>query len=158
MTKKAYGSDDKNLRSVRFEAIRRLISEEKISTQQDLMVRLQDCGFSVTQGTVSRDIRDLHLSKVSIPEGGYRYVMNDQNTPSGKFRDLFRSQVIRVDHVLNQVVVKCYSGMANAVCAAMDGMELRGVLGTIAGDDTILIVADSQESAEKLAMLFGNIS
>ena len=153
MAKKPYGGDDKNIRAVRFEAIRRLIADEKIGTQQELLARLNELGYHVTQGTVSRDIRDLRLVKVSLPDGGYRYQAGDGDAlhASDKFFSLYRSAVIRVDSALNQVVIRCYSGMANALCASMDGMEWRGVLGTIAGDDTILVITESAETASQLA-------
>ena len=160
MAKKPYSENEKNVRSVRLDAIRDLISKEKISSQQDLLKRLREQGFDVTQGTVSRDIRDMRLVKSSLPDGGYRYQVApsaDNNHISNQFYGLFQSAAIRVDSVLNQVVIRCYTGMANAICAAMDGLNWEGVLGTIAGDDTILVIADSRENAEALAKTLSEI-
>ena len=160
MAKKAYNGDEKNIRSIRWEEIRRIVSAEKISTQQELLTRLNQMGYHVTQGTVSRDIRDMRLVKSSLPDGGYRYQVApsvENNHISNQFYGLFQSAVIRVDSVLNQVVIRCYTGMANAICAAMDGLNWEGVLGTIAGDDTILVIADSRENAEALAKTLSEI-
>ncbi len=160
MAKKAYNGDEKNIRSIRWEEIRRIVSAEKIGTQQELLTRLNQLGYHVTQGTVSRDIRDMRLVKSSLPDGGYRYQVApsaDNNHISNQFYGLFQSAAIRVDSVLNQVVIRCYTGMANAICAAMDGLNWEGVLGTIAGDDTILVIADSRENAEALAKTLSEI-
>lgn len=153
MAKKAYAGNEKNIRSVRFKEIRRLISEETIGTQQALLKRLQELGYDVTQGTISRDIRDLKLVKVSVPGVGYRYQSakaSRDSAMSDQFYTLFRSSVIRVDSALNQVVIRCYNGMAGAVCASMDTLEWDGMLGTVAGDDTILVILKSEAQAESL--------
>jgi len=154
MAKKAYAGNEKNIRSVRFEAIKRLISEEQIGSQQDLLRRLNEEGYAVTQGTVSRDIRDLKLTRVALPGGGYRFEESktrDDSFISNQFRILFRTSVTKIDTALNQVVIKTYSGMAGAVCASMDSMQWDGMLGTIAGDDTILVIMRTQKQAEDLA-------
>lgn len=160
MAKKAYAGNEKNIRSVRFKEIRRLISEETIGTQQELLKRLKELGYEVTQGTISRDIRDLKLVKVAFPGGGYRYEeaqTKAETAISGQFYSLFRSSVVKVDGALNQVVIRCYTGMAGAVCAAMDTMEWEGLLGTVAGDDTILVVMKSEAQAEELVKLLREI-
>ena len=153
MAKKAYAGNEKNIRSMRFKEIKRLIAEESIGTQQELLRRLREEGYDVTQGTISRDIRDLKLVKVAAPGGGYRYEAaktTQETAVSGQFYSLFRTSVIKVDSALNQVVIRCYNGMASAVCASMDTLEWDGLLGTLAGDDTILVVMKSEAQAEAM--------
>ncbi|MBO7398881.1 MAG: arginine repressor [Clostridia bacterium] len=154
MAKKAYAGNEKNIRSVRFEAIKRIIMEEQIGSQQELLKRLNEEGYDVTQGTVSRDIRDLKLTRVALPGGGHRFEeskIRDETVISNQFRILFRTSVTKIDTALNQVVIKTYSGMAGAVCASMDSMQWEGMLGTIAGDDTILVIMRTQKDAEELS-------
>ena len=153
MAKKAYAGNEKNIRSVRFKAIRRLIEDEPIGTQQELLKRLKEDGYDVTQGTISRDIRDLRLVKVAAAGGGYRYEeakSRSESAVSGQFHALVRSSVTKVDSALNQVVVHTYNGMASAVCAALDTIEWDGVLGTLAGEDTIFIVMKTEAQAQAL--------
>ena len=160
MAKKAYAGNEKNIRSVRFKEIKRLISEETIGTQQELLKRLREEGYDVTQGTISRDIRDLKLVKVAMPGGGYRYEMaktTQESAVSGQFYSLFRSSVVKMDSALNQVVIRTYNGMASAVCAAMDTLEWDGLLGTLAGDDTILVIMKSESHAEALIRVLREI-
>ncbi len=153
MAKKAYAGNEKNIRTVRFKEIKRLISEESIGTQQELLKRLHEEGYDVTQGTISRDIRDLKLVKVATQGGGYHYETaktTQENAMSDQFYSLFRSSVVKMESALNQVVIRCYNGMASAVCAAMDTLEWDGLLGTLAGEDTILVIMKSEAQAEKL--------
>jgi len=153
MARKAHAGDEKNIKSVRWKEITRLIESETIQTQQDLLNRLNEQGYNVTQGTVSRDISELHLVKVRKADGIQCYKMPGSNTANplaSQFKTLFKSAVKGVDYAINMVVVKCFSGMADAICASLDAYELDGVLGTIAGDDTIFIVARSEEHARIL--------
>jgi len=141
-----------NVKLTRREAILRIIGAEEIGTQYELTERLKEEGFSATQATVSRDIRELHLVKTAGIDG-YRYQVQkaqEKYQASHKFYSLFKSSVIDVDYAMNQVVIHCYTGMAQAVCATMDGLEWPGVLGTIAGDDTILVVARDENCAVEL--------
>lgn len=160
MAKKAYAGNEKNIRSVRFEAIRRLIADETIQTQQDLLKRLNEEGYNVTQGTVSRDIRDLKLTRVALPGGGHRYREADaigEKNLSDRFKSIFSTSVTAVDSALNQVVIRTYSGMAGAVCASMDTLQWDGLLGTIAGDDTILVIMRSEKHAVLLARALSSV-
>ena len=152
-------TDDSN-KQLRWEMILRLVSEKEIGTQKDLQDALKEIGFDVTQATLSRDIRDLRLVKTSLANGGYGYRApgKAENHPaSSKFYTIFRDSVTSIDTALNQVVIHTYTGMAQAVCAALDGMQWDNVLGTIAGDDTILLIARNEESALKLAQTFRSI-
>lgn len=137
----------------RHEKILELIAQHEIGTQEELLRRLRESGFDVTQATVSRDIKELRLVKTLSGSGEYVYSNGKTDSAgdlSSKFDSLFRESVLQLDTVFNQVVVKCYSGLANAVCASMDGMHFEGVVGTIAGDDTILIIMRSEQHAAAL--------
>lgn len=141
----------------RHAAILELIAEHSVDTQEELLLLLRGRGFDVTQATVSRDMNELGL--VKKPDGGgYRYsVPPEQKEGPGKFRNIFRDAVVGVDFAMNDVVVKCYSGMAMAAAAALDAMDLPGVVGTLAGDDTIFIVARTGREAENLARALKNL-
>lgn len=137
----------------RRERIRQLITTEHISTQMELSRRLEAEGFQVTQATVSRDIRELRLVKRSDGGGSYHYEMSEPTEryhASGKFYSLYKSAVTSVDYAQNLVVIHTYTGMASAVCATMDEMEWPDVLGTIAGDDTVLIICRAEHAAQEL--------
>lgn len=152
MARKAHAGDDKNIKAVRWEEIINLVENEDIGTQQELLDRLKAKGYDVTQGTVSRDISELHLVKTRKAGGGFRYRANKTETQpaANHFYALFKTAAVKVDSAMNQVIIKTYSGMADAICAAMDSMEWDGVLGTIAGDDTILVVTKSENAAKEL--------
>ncbi len=130
-----------------------LIRDYDINTQEGLLERLRDCGFEVTQATVSRDIKELKLQKTLGGDGKYKYTAAAKTPSSLKdsFESLFTASVISVDSAGNMIVIKTVSGMAQGVCAAMDGVAMEGVLGTIAGDDTIFVVAKNSEGASDLA-------
>ena len=154
MARKAISEDGKNLKSVRWEAILKLIAEEEIGTQQKLAARLEAQGYDVTQATVSRDIRELGLIKHAAKGGGYRYAVamtGNISKASEKFYSLFAHNVTHIESALNQIVVRTYQGMAGAICAALDSMGWDKILGTIAGDDTILIICRDEAGANDLA-------
>lgn len=127
-----------------------LINKHSITTQDELLEHLKADGFDVTQSTVSRDIKKLRLTKSLDSNGKYRYQVPQSANKNSKnnFLTLVDSSVISVEYALNMVVVKTYSGMAQAVCASIDSMDYDAVVGTIAGDDTIFIVCKSEESAK----------
>ena len=128
-----------------------LICEEDIETQDDLIRRLETAGFHVTQATVSRDIRELKLVKGSSPRGGYRYILPaKQSKTTPDFSSSLTTSIVHVDHAKNIVVVKTFPGMANAVAACIDSMHLTEIIGSVAGDDTILAVVRTDEEAENL--------
>lgn len=126
-----------------------LIHDNFIETQDELLALLKKDGFNVTQATVSRDIKELRLIKVSGSNGKYRYMSSKSEAPdiSSKFFSLFNDAVESVDHGQNIVCVKSYSGMAQAVCASMDAVEFDGVIGTLAGEDTIFVLCRDEASA-----------
>jgi transcriptional regulator of arginine metabolism len=128
-----------------------LICEEDVETQDDLIRKLQIAGFHVTQATVSRDIRELKLVKGASPRGGYRYILpakQSKSTPD--FSSSLTTSIVHVDYARNIVVVKTFPGMANAVAACIDSMHLTEIIGSVAGDDTILAVVRTDEEAEML--------
>lgn len=139
----------------RHEKILEFISTHEISTQEELLHLLCENGYPVTQATVSRDIKQLRLLKTLSGNGKYIYTapQSESGELSSKFNILLEESVVKIDAVFNQVVIKCYSGLANAVCAAMDTMHFQGLVGTLAGDDTILIIMRSEEDAKRLSTL-----
>lgn len=140
----------------RHEKILELIAKHSIDTQEELIGLLRREGFEVTQATISRDINELGLIKK--PDGGrYRYFAPAEPLETEKYESIFRSAVISVDYASNIVVIKCHSGMANAAAAALDATDLPGVVGTLAGDDTIMVVARSEQDAVRLTQQFQKI-
>lgn len=117
-----------------------LINKYRIETQEELAAYLNGEGFHVTQATVSRDIRDLKLTKVPAEGGGQRYAVhqNAQNGMNEKYMRVLRDGYVSMDMAQNILVIKTVSGMAMAVCAAIDAMKWNEVVGSIAGDDTIM--------------------
>ncbi|MCR4955263.1 MAG: arginine repressor [Lachnospiraceae bacterium] len=149
-----------NVKEVRQKAILDLIASEKIATQNDLSRRLEESGFPVTQATISRDIRELRLVKVAEAGGNYHYAVGkseDKYQASNKFHSIFTASVVKIDYVNNMVVVTCYTGMAQAVCACIDSLEWQGLVGTIAGDDTILIITRDDNTAKEIATTLKSI-
>lgn len=117
-----------------------LISQYDIETQEELAEYLNRAGFKVTQATVSRDIRDLKLTKVSVGAGKQKYVVHRQEEPemSEKYIRVLRDGYVSMDMAQNILVIKTVSGMAMAVAVAVDSMKWNEVVGCIAGDDTIM--------------------
>ena len=117
-----------------------LISQYDIETQEELAEYLNNAGFKVTQATVSRDIRDLKLTKVSLNGGKQKYVIHrqDEDGMSEKYIRVLRDGYMSMDMAQNILVIKTVSGMAMAVAVAVDAMKLNEVVGCIAGDDTIM--------------------
>jgi transcriptional regulator of arginine metabolism len=139
----------------RQEAILRLIEQETIGTQDELMQKLAMLGFSVTQATVSRDIKALKLVKSPVADGQYRYaaVQQEMQDVSGKYYSILTHAVTSADYAGNMVAIKCYSGMANAACAAVDHMHSDRIVGTLAGDDTIFVLCRNQTDAAEISRL-----
>lgn len=141
------------MKSKRQEALLEIIRRERIDTQEELTNALRAAGFPVTQATVSRDIKELRLIKTLGEDGRYHYAaVRSAATEevSSKLQTLFRDAVRSVDCACNMVVVKSLAGTAGAVCTAVDSMELPSVVGTLAGDDTIMIVARTEADAVRL--------
>ena len=123
-----------------------LINTYDIETQEELAQRLEESGFVVTQATVSRDIRDLKLSKVVYGDGKQKYsLMPKQDGISEKYVRILKEAFISMDMAQNILVLKTVSGMAMAVAAALDSMQMSEIVGCIAGDDTIMAAIRSTD-------------
>ena len=129
-----------------------LVREFDIETQEELASRLKDAGFDVTQATISRDIRELKLTKVATSDGIQKYevFLQDDNKIAEKFIRVFKEGVINIDYAQNILVIKTLNGMAMGVAAALDSMGNDEIIGSIAGDDNIFCVVKNEEKAIKL--------
>lgn len=128
-----------------------IIEREDVDTQEQLQQRLQEQGVRCTQATISRDIKQLHLIKEPVGQGRYRYTVSSQRNRlnvADKLRTIFRESIISVDYAQNIVVVKTMAGLANAAAAALDGMNVPYMVGTLAGDDTAFLLMRDTESAK----------
>lgn len=140
------------MKKKRLELILKTIETADISTQEDLLEALRQYGLDVTQATISRDIKELGLVKSLGSAGRYRYSAPQTVVAekSKSFHSIIAPSVLWVDYAMNTVVIKCYAGMAQAVCAALDTMHFNGVVGTLAGDDTIFVLCRTEELALEL--------
>lgn len=130
-----------------------IIEKESIETQEQLQQRLAEQGVVCTQATISRDIKQLHLVKEPAGQGVYRYTVSSQRSRlnvADKLRTIFRESITSVDFAQNIVVVKTMPGLAGAAGAALDSMDIPGVVGSLAGDDTALLVLRDAAGAETL--------
>ena len=135
-------------RNARQNKLLELISEKAIETQEDLVEELRIAGFTVTQATVSRDIKELGLIKISADGKRQRYTKEkSDNTVTSKFTDMFKRAVISVDYAVNIVVVKTLSGSANIAGMLLDRLNNKSILGCVAGDDTVMVVMRDGNSA-----------
>lgn len=140
------------MKSQRQTRILDLVSKYEIETQEDMMSRLQSEGFKVTQATVSRDLKELKLTKTLTARGTYRYAVNAGRAHVGnvKLNNAMVDSIVQVDYSLNNVVIKTYPGLAQAVASAVDALNMHSILGCVAGDDTIIIVTRSEEYSAEL--------
>ncbi|WP_058485274.1 arginine repressor [Defluviitalea phaphyphila] len=129
-----------------------LINNNSIETQEELAEKLREAGFEVTQATISRDIRELKLTKIPTEHGTQKYatlIQNEQHI-SEKFIRVFKEGFVSMDKAQNILVIKTLTGMAMAVAAAMDAFHYEEIVGTIAGDDTIFCAIKSEEDTIRL--------
>lgn len=143
------------MKNQRQNLIMQIVKDENIGTQEELREALKRHGLKVTQATVSRDIKELSLVKTIGSDGNYKYSLpalkkNIAEQNNGIF-GIISDAVVSVDHALNTVVVKCHTGMAQAVCAKLDKLGLDNVVGTLAGDDTIFILMRTEKDASHMA-------
>lgn len=130
-----------------------IIKTEPIETQEQLQQTLLEMGIACTQATISRDIKQLHLIKEPIGQGKYRYAISIQRKRlniADKLRTIFRESIVSVDHAQNMVVIKTMAGLASAAATALDSMRISSVIGSLAGNDTVLLIARDTESAREL--------
>ena len=128
-----------------------IIQEYDIETQDQLLEKLREKGLKSTQATISRDIKQLRLVKELAPSGSYRYVAADRQegkSSAGRLRNIFKEGVVSVEAAQNLVVVKTMPGLASAACSALDGMEIAGMVGSLAGDDTGMLIMRDSASTE----------
>ena len=137
------------MKAARHQKIMELIQQYDIDTQEELAARLNEAGFKVTQATVSRDIRALKMTKVAGKEGKSRYaVLSDPHNALGdKYTRVLKDALLSVEIGQNMIVVKTVPGMAMGVAAALDALKWSEILGSIAGDDTVMCVAGTPEQA-----------
>lgn len=139
------------MKSHRHEIILEIIEEKAVATQEMLIELLAERGINTTQATLSRDIQQLSLVKQRDENGIYRYTLP---AVAAAEKSIFEEAVTSVDYAMNIIVLKCHAGMAQGTCAAIDSVNHDGIVGTIAGDDTIFILVRSENDARKLAKKF----
>ncbi len=141
------------MKTERQNRILELVAAHEIETQDEMLELLRADGFAVTQATVSRDLKELMLSKALTARGTYRYCVNPARNHTGNVRlnNAMVDSIIHVDYSLNNVVLKTYPGLAQAVASSVDAMNMHQVLGCVAGDDTIIIVTRDEESSATIS-------
>ncbi len=150
----------KTSKSERQSRLLQLIRSKEISTQEDLVAGLTDAGLDVTQATVSRDIKELGIIKVTVGNGLQKYVPMERSgeVASGRLMKVFSEAVVQVDNAMNLVIIKSLPGMAQACASALDSMRLSEVAGSIAGDDTVFVATRSADQAEALSRSLNQIA
>ena len=138
------------MKSKRQAEILRIIEDVDVETQDQLLSELKARGVTSTQATISRDIKELHLIKELTGYGTYKYAVSGRKTSmniAGRLRTIFKEGVTSFDRAQNIVVLKTMPGLASAACAAIDGMDINGLVGSLAGDDTALLIMRTNEAA-----------
>ena len=147
------------MRYSRQNKILEIISNNEIETQEKLAAMLKTDGFDVTQATISRDIKELQLIKVLSPTGRYKYaVSTQQNAPiSDRFVKIFRETITSFASAHNLIIIKTLSGCGAAAGEAIDNIGLPHVVGSIAGDNTLLLIIDNEDHVEEILSIFNNM-
>ncbi|MBG9793551.1 arginine repressor [Paenibacillus dendritiformis] len=132
--------------------IREIIMNNEIETQDELVDALRSAGYHVTQATVSRDMKELHLIKVPMKDGRYKYSLpvDQRFNPAQKLKRSLLDNFISIDSTENLVVIKCLPGTANAIAVLMDNIEWPEIMGTVCGDDTILIICRTKKESDQV--------
>ena len=139
------------MKNARQTEILNLIRTEEVETQEQLLGLLRTRGFNATQATISRDIKELRLVK-ELSGGGYRYASSERKglaDSDARLRNIFKEGVTSVDRAQNIVVVRTMPGLASAACSALDSMEIPGMVGSLAGDDTGILIMRDNDAAER---------
>jgi transcriptional regulator of arginine metabolism len=136
-----------------------IIEKSVIETQEEIAEKLKELGFDVTQATVSRDIKELRLIKVMTEDGRYKYApfTQSENTISNKLLNIFSESFVSSDYANNIVILKTLPGMAQACASAIDSLKWTEIVGTIAGDDTVMIICRAEKIAEELVNRFNKM-
>lgn len=132
-----------------------IIQEYDIETQDQLLEKLREKGMKSTQATISRDIKELHLVKELTGRSTYKYAVSERKTSlnvAGRLNNIFRESVTSFDSAQNIVVLKTMPGLASAACSALDGMHLPNMVGSLAGDDTAILIMWTTQDAEELCL------
>ncbi|GAW92308.1 arginine repressor [Calderihabitans maritimus] len=145
------------MKTRRQKEILEIINRKPIGTQQELARELKQQGFEVTQATISRDIKELGLVKVPVGRNAYRYAAPSER-PMGnvyaRLHRMFQDSVTEVDYSENLIVIKTLPGTAHAVASWIDKVEWKEIIGTVAGDDTILVIVKPKSAVSKLLKMF----
>jgi transcriptional regulator of arginine metabolism len=144
----------KTAKNARQEMIIKLIQEHDISTQEELTAKVKAAGFEATQATCSRDIKELGIIKITMPDKTTKYAVLDRtgDVAPGRLLAVFANSLISVQSAMNILVIKTLPGMAAAAASALDSMHLEDVVGTIAGDDTVFACATGPSEAQALVV------
>lgn len=144
------------LKAQRHIKIREIISQHDIETQDELVEELKKAGYNVTQATVSRDIKELHLVKVPTNTGSYKYSLpiDKRFNPMQKLKRMLQESFVSIDEAENLIVMKTLPGNAHALGALMDNLDWEEIVGTIAGDDTIVIIVKNKQQSPLLVERF----
>jgi transcriptional regulator of arginine metabolism len=147
------------MKNQRQKKILELIEKYDIETQEELTQLLQKNGITATQATVSRDIKELRIVKQSSASGEYKYCIpaNNPDSKLNKYHAIFAESVVYTDCAMGICLVKCHVGTAQAACTANHSMNLPGVLGTLAGDDTIFILCRNEDGAADIKMTIDEV-
>ena len=141
------------MKSQRQAKILEIISNKNVETQEQLLAELQAAGFRGTQATISRDIKDLRIVKELTSIGTYRYTTSSNelnSTFSARLNTIFRECVVSFDYAQNIIVIRTLPGLANAAASAIDAMNMSTVVGSLAGDDTVILIMRTTEDAAEL--------
>lgn len=140
------------MRLSRQNKILELIQEHEIETQEQLQDMLTEAGYNVTQATISRDIKDLQLVKGQSKSGSYKYVIGNytEKPVSDRFIQIFRLSVISITDTSNLIIIKTLPGCGNAAAEAIDSLSLKHVVGTVSGDNTMLLVVDEANNVPSI--------
>lgn len=147
-------------RSSRQSKILEIISTKEVETQDELVAELKNANFEITQATISRDIKELGLIKILSSESGkYKYALveNGDQAISNKYINIFKESVISVRPVQNLCVIKTIKGMAACVAGFMDKLNVDGVIGTVFGDDTVMVILASHDEAKIASNTFASL-
>ena len=140
------------MKNARQSEILNIVQTRDVDTQEQLLEELRLRGYTTTQATISRDIKELRLVKELTSSGSYRYALSERKAAAAsdtRLRNIFKEGVVSVDVAQNIVVVRTMPGLASAACSALDAMEIDGMVGSLAGDDTgILIMRDNQSAQQ----------
>ena len=138
------------MKKKRHELILNYIKNNNVSRQEEIIKMLLENGYNVTQATISRDIKELKIIKEHFGKNDIRYAVSEKIDNDDNYKMIFKRSAISADAAMNIIVVKCYSGTANAACIALDSMNLSGLVGTIAGDDTIFVACKDVDTTTSI--------